>query len=94
MSKRTIEHTGEKTLGEFIANRFSGYAVTGGACPLDKDITHGVEITVHNCKPTPYTTAVIVELYPCEPWTDGTYRPVHYWGSEHYITLERKGVTE
>ena len=89
-----IWDTPETTLGELIANRYPDFKVVGGSAPMDTDITHGIEIDERKIRPSEYTWADRVEIYPCILWTDGLYKPCHYWGSEHYIILERRTDNE
>jgi len=77
----------EKTLGELIANRYADFSIWGGSASMDMDITNGVEIeTADNSK---YGHGISVSIYPYVKWSDGCYKPCHYWGSEYYICLEK-----
>ena len=78
----------EKTLGEFIANRYADFDIYGGTASMNMDITNGVEIeTADNTK---YGYGISVSIYPYVKWSDGCYKPCHYWGSEYYIYLKKK----
>lgn len=80
-----VRETNCKTLGEFIDKNYAGFAVKGGYAPMDMDVTHGVEIeAADNSK---YGHGVSVTIYPYIEWTDGCYKPCHYWGGEYYIWL-------
>lgn len=70
----------EKTLGEFIKNHYEGFKQWGGSAPMDMDITHGIEVEGNDHH---------VSLYPFILWSDGLYKPCHYWGSEYYIMLDK-----
>lgn len=77
----------EKTLGELIANRYTDFNIIGGTASMDMDITNGVEIeTADN---TEYGYGISVSIYPYVKWSDGCYKPCHYWGSEFYIYLHK-----
>lgn len=77
----------EKTLGELIANRYADFNIIGGTASMDMDITNGVEIeTADN---TEYGHGISVSIYPYIKWSDGCYKPCHYWGSEFYIYLHK-----
>ena len=77
-----------KTLGEFIAKHYQGFDICDGSAPMDMDVTHGVEIeTSDNSK---YGYGVSVRIYPYIKWSDGGYKPCHYWGNKYYIWLERR----
>lgn len=77
----------EKTLGELIANRYADFNIIGGKASMDMDITHGVEIKIADN--TEYGYGISVSIYPYVKWSDGCYKPCHYWGSEYYIYLEK-----
>lgn len=76
-----------RTLGEFVNAKFPGYEILFGSAPLEQDITHGVEVEIFDN--SDHGHGVSVSIYPFEEWTDGCYRPVHYWGSEHYLYLHK-----
>ena len=77
----------EKTLGELIANRYADFNIIGGTASMDMDITNGVEIeTADN---TEYGYGISVSIYPYVKWSDGCYKPCHYWGSKFYIYLHK-----
>lgn len=80
--------TQEKTLGELIKNRFPNFIIWGGDAPMNMDITHGIEIDYHDNRK--YGYGETVTLYPFIKWSDGAYRPCHYWGGKYYIRLERR----
>ena len=82
------EHKNVRTLGELIKERYPDYRIQGGSASMDMDITHGVEIdTMDNSK---YGYGITVSIYPHIKWTDGSWRPCHYWGSEYYIMLTNR----
>jgi len=77
-----------RTLGDLINKNYSDYEILSGSAPMEMDITHGVEIrTADNSK---YGYGILVDIYPYVKWTDGCYKPCHYWGSEYYITLIKR----
>lgn len=83
--EREIE---SKTLGELIAKNYADFSIRYGDAPMDMDVSHGVEIqTADN---TEYGRGVSVSIYPYVKWSDGCYKPCHFWGSEFYISLERR----
>lgn len=79
---------GVNTLGEYITKHYADFNVRFGSAPMDMDVTHGIEIrTSDNRK---YGYGLSVTLYPYVKWSDGCYKPCHWWGSEYYIELERR----
>lgn len=87
-TERITSNIGFATLGELIAARYKGYSVRFGSAPMDMDITHGVEIeTFDNSK---HGYGIAVNIYPFIKWSDGQYKPSHYWGAENYICLEKR----
>ena len=84
---KMMRETGCRILGELISKNYPDFKVAGGSAPMEMDVSHGVEIETHdNSK---YGYGISVAIYPCIEWTDGTYKPCHYWGSEYYILLKR-----
>ena len=80
-----MKETSCRTLGELVSKNYPGFEVFGGSAPDDMDITHGVEIKVSdNSK---YGYGISVSIYPCIEWSDGSFRPCHYWGSKYYLML-------
>ena len=78
----------ERTLGDFIANRFPDFEIEGGSASMDMDISNGIEFNYfdnrkHGCGER-------VSIYPYILWTDGVYKPCHYWGEKHYIILSKR----
>ena len=89
MTERITTNIGCATLGELIRRDFPDFDIICGSSPMDRDITHGVEIeTADNTK---YGYGVTVTIYPFIEWTDGSFRPCHYWGTDKYIVLHKKG---
>lgn len=68
------------TLGELIAALYPDSTIYGGSAPMDMDVSHGAEIE---------EITDFVTIYPYVKWTDGTYRPCHYWGGKYYIWLRK-----
>lgn len=87
MKRFDVENPSEKTLGEFIQNRYPDFKIDTvyGKAPLDTDISHGIEVEEHIG--SGYGDDVI--LYPYCLWTDGSYGACHYWGQSHYLRIER-----
>lgn len=82
-----ITATAEKTLGEFIATHYPDFKIRNGLAPMDMDISHGIEVEfTDNSK---YGYGLLVRLFPYILWTDGLYKPCHYWGEENYLVLEK-----
>lgn len=79
----------EKTLGEFIAANYPDFKIRNGSAALDMDISHGIEVEVHDNSKFGY--GILAELYPYILWTDGLYKPCHYWSDEHFLILEKGG---
>lgn len=77
----------EKTFGEFIKNRCTSFTIRNGEVPMDLDISHGLEIEYYNN--IKYGHGEILMIAPHILWSDGVYKPCHYWGNKYYITLER-----
>lgn len=76
------------TLGELIQKHYPDFMIIGGSAPMDMDVTHGVDIeTSDNSK---YGHGISVNIYPCVKWSDGIYKPCHYWGSQYYIRLLKR----
>ena len=71
----------EATLGEFLSNRYPNYEVRSGNAPLDMDISHGIELEINGG---------IIGVYPFILWSDGLYKPCHYWSSEYHLTINIK----
>lgn len=87
MIQYITENIGAQTLGEFISKNYAEFKQVFGSASLDTDITHGVEVETHdNSK---YGHGVTVWIYPFIKWSDGIYKPCHYWGKQYYITIER-----
>ena len=76
----------EETLGEFIAAHYPGFQITYGSAPMDMDITHGIEVEYFDT--TEHGMGIYVKLCPYVKWSDGIYKPCHYWGDRFYVTLE------
>ena len=75
------------TLEELIRRDYADYTVIGGSAPMDMDVTHGVEIkTADNSR---HGYGITVSIYPFIEWSDGAYKPCHYWGLENYIVLKK-----
>ena len=73
------------TLSDIIKDRYPDFKIRFGSAPMDMDVTNGVEIeTFDNSK---HGYEISVNIYPFVRWTDGCYKPVHYWGSEYYVCL-------
>lgn len=83
MARITMECN--KTLGELIAESYPDYEIRYGDVPMDTDLSHGVEIETHDNREQGY--GVTVNIYPFVLWTDGLYKPVHYWGADYEISL-------
>lgn len=78
-----------RTLGEFINKHYADFNKSFfGSAPMDMDMTHGAEVEVLDNSKQGY--GITVHIYPYVKWSDGCYKPCHYWGSEYYVTLERK----
>ena len=76
------------TLGDLIKTNYSDYTILCGDAPMDTDISHGVEIETHdNSK---HGHGISVSIYPYVKWTDGGYKPCHFWGSKYYIVIEKR----
>lgn len=78
----------EKTLGEFLKNNYPDFVAYGGNAPLDTDISHGIEVEYRG--KGAYNRNEHLSVYPFVLWTDGMYKPCHYWGSEHYLYLTKE----
>ena len=76
-----ITKPAEKTLCEFIANNYPDFKIRSGCAAPDTDISHGIEVQFYDNSKFGY--GMLVELYPFILWTDGLYKPCHYWGEEH-----------
>lgn len=74
-----------KTLGELVSSNYSDYKVLYGSAPSDADLTHGVEIEVADNRK--FDHGITVSIYPYVKWSDGGYRPCHYWGEQYYLVL-------
>lgn len=83
-----IEKVDRKTLGEFISLHYPDYSIRHGDAPMDMDISHGIEVQTYDN--SEYGYGVSVNLYPYVKWSDGMYKPCHYWGSEYQIALEKR----
>lgn len=83
----TVKYNTEeyKTLGELVSANYADYEVLYGSAPLDSDLTHGVEIEVSDNRK--FGHGVTVSIYPFVEWSDGCYKPCHYWGRQHYLVL-------
>lgn len=73
------------TLGELIEERYPGFIRQYGNAPLDMDLSNGVEIETADNRDQGY--GISVYIYPFFLWTDGLYKPVHYWGDKYELTL-------
>lgn len=76
------------TLGELINKHYPDYKIVYGSAPMDMDLTHGVEIETNDNSKHGY--GISVTIYPYVEWSDGMYKPCHYWGSKYYLALERR----
>lgn len=83
----TIKNPQEKTLGEFLKNRFPDFKIWGGCAPLNMDISHGIEYEYSDNRE--HGRGESLTVYPFVKWTDGGYKPCHYWGRENYLILEK-----
>lgn len=88
MKNEIIYNPAETTLGEFIANHYPDFKVRAGIAPLDMDISHGIEYEYNDDRSHGYGESV--RLYPFILWSDGIYKPCHYWSDEYYLTLEKR----
>lgn len=77
-----------QTLGEFIKKNYADFGIRFGSAPMEMDVTNGIE--VETCDNSEYGRGVSVNIYPFVKWSDGCYKPCHYWGDEFYIVLERQ----
>lgn len=67
------------TLGELIKTQYANFDIVGGSASMDMDISHGYDIETFGSR---------VQILPYVKWTDGAYKPCHYWGAEYYIYLK------
>ncbi len=83
-----VGHSEGDTLGEIIQRRFADFEVVYGKAPFDMDTTHGVEISTYDN--TKYGHGIDVYINPFIEWTDGSWRPCHYWGPQYEIHLHKQ----
>lgn len=83
-----IMKTSCATLGELIQTMYPDFEVRGGAAPMDMDVTNGFDIEISDNRKFGHGISVII--YPCVLWSDGLYKPCHYWGSDYYIRLFKR----
>lgn len=80
-----MRETGCRTLGELVNKNYPDFKVVGGSAPMDMDVTHGAEIEISDNSKQGY--GVSVSIYPCVEWSDGIFKPCHYWGVKYYLVL-------
>ena len=83
-----VSKTAYKTLGELIETEFAGFEVPGDMAPLDMDVSHGYEIEIVDN--TRWGHGIFVTIHPFILWTDGLYKPCHYWGIDKFIHLSKR----
>lgn len=83
-----MTHLKFKTLGDLISKQYSDFRIVSGSAPMDMDLTHGVDIKTADNRKHGY--GISVWIYPFVKWSDGSYKPCHYWGSKYYIALEKR----
>ena len=86
--RQVLNSVGCDTLGEYITRDYSGYEVIGGAADAGMDVSHGVEVETSDNSRYGYGTTVYI--YPFVKWSDGSFKPCHYWGSEYYVVLFKR----
>lgn len=85
-------HSEGKTLGDMIQKNYPDFKVVGGCASMDYDITQGYEVDITEDS---YRHCTRVRIYPFVEWTDGTFRPCHYWGEDDYhLILEKENITQ
>ena len=83
-----IRKTNAKTLGEIINGQYPDAKIVGGSAPMDMDVSNGYEVQIADNSKHGY--GVSVDIYPYVKWSDGIYKPCHYWGSEYYVSLSTR----
>ena len=82
-------HSEGNTLGELIQKRYADFDVLdGNHAPMDMDTSHGFEVDIADNSKWGY--GVDVRIYPFVEWSDGLWKPCHYWGLDKYIVLHKK----
>lgn len=84
-----IDKPTEKTLGEFLKINYPEFEIVDGDAPLDMDISHGLEIEYNKDTSLYGNNRESLNIYPYIKWSDGLYKPCHYWGSEYYLRLKK-----
>lgn len=85
--KDNILKPSERTLGEFLKKHYPDFSIVFGEASLEMDISNGLEVE-YTGRST-YHPFEALEVHPYIPFTDGTYRPCYFSGSEYYLVLKR-----